>query len=197
MDNSEFQEILSIFKAECDEHLQNLVAGMLCLERAPENSETVEQLFRAAHSLKGASRMVGMEDIEKVAHLLEDLLGDFRKGRVYPATEVIDNLAVFLDRLQKEITARLTGATASLDVASYREEIAAVRTGRNRPPVRFRSRGRRRVPARPSLAGVRGAGGRSRAVTGAASRADRRAAGGRRRGAAPRRADGPIGDHPG
>ena len=78
----ELQEILSIYKAETEEHLQSLNEGLLRLEKEPRRIETLEEIFREAHSLKGAARMIGFEAVEKIAHALEDLFSLARKGEL-------------------------------------------------------------------------------------------------------------------
>jgi two-component system chemotaxis sensor kinase CheA len=54
--SDELQEILSIYKAETEEHLQKLNERLLSLEKSPRRTETLEEIFREAHSLKGAAR---------------------------------------------------------------------------------------------------------------------------------------------
>ena len=70
-DKSEF---LATFKAEAEELLSQLSQGLLSLEKNPQQPRVVAELFRAAHTLKGASRMMEFTDIQNLAHLLEDAL---------------------------------------------------------------------------------------------------------------------------
>ncbi len=71
----EDKELRDLFKIECAEHLQRLSDGLLRLEKNPTDLATLEEVFREAHSLKGAARMVGVSDIETLAHQFEDILG--------------------------------------------------------------------------------------------------------------------------
>ena len=75
-------ELIEFFLVEAGEHLQNLNAGLLSLEKDPENRGTIDELFRAAHTLKGSAAMMGLQGISDVAHKAEDMLGHFRSGSV-------------------------------------------------------------------------------------------------------------------
>jgi two-component system chemotaxis sensor kinase CheA len=97
----ELQEILSIYKAESEEHLQKLNACLLRLEQEPRRTETLEEIFREAHSLKGAARMIGFEAVEKVAHSLEDLFGLAKKGELALGRGVFDAIFAAIDAIGK------------------------------------------------------------------------------------------------
>ena len=71
----EFDEILNIFRSETEEIVQKLNNNLLQLESNPDNDELLVYLFRDAHSLKGAARMIGFNNIQRLAHKAEDVLG--------------------------------------------------------------------------------------------------------------------------
>src|SRR3972149_2985733 len=73
-------EIIDFFLVEAGEHIQNLNAGLLALEKDPVNRATIDELFRAAHTLKGSAAMMGFQGVSDVAHKAEDMLGQFRSG---------------------------------------------------------------------------------------------------------------------
>jgi chemotaxis protein histidine kinase CheA/ActR/RegA family two-component response regulator len=75
-------EIIEFFLVEAGEHIQNLNAGLLSLEKDPVNRATIDELFRAAHTLKGSAAMMGFQGISDVAHKAEDMLGQFRSGSI-------------------------------------------------------------------------------------------------------------------
>ena len=75
-------EIIDFFLVEAGEHIQNLNAGLLALEKDPVNRATIDELFRAAHTLKGSAAMMGFQGVSDVAHKAEDMLGQFRSGSV-------------------------------------------------------------------------------------------------------------------
>ena len=72
--------IIEFFLIEAGEHIQNLNKGLLSLEKDPKNSGMIDELFRAAHTLKGSAAMMGYQGISEVAHKAEDMLGQFRAG---------------------------------------------------------------------------------------------------------------------
>ncbi len=74
--------IIEFFLIEAGEHIQNLNRGLLSLERDPSDNSIIDELFRAAHTLKGSAAMMGLPGISSVAHTTEDMLGQFRAGTI-------------------------------------------------------------------------------------------------------------------
>jgi len=72
--------IIEFFLVEAGEHLQNLNNGLLALEKESGNRAIIDELFRAAHTLKGSAAMMGFQGVSDVAHKAEDMLGQFRSG---------------------------------------------------------------------------------------------------------------------
>ncbi|MFO0872695.1 MAG: Hpt domain-containing protein [Phycisphaerales bacterium] len=72
--------LLELFKLEAEAHCAALGDGLLALERHPVNAATVESLMRAAHSIKGAARIVGLDVIVKLAHAMEDRFLTAQRG---------------------------------------------------------------------------------------------------------------------
>jgi two-component system, chemotaxis family, sensor kinase CheA len=71
----EIKEVMQIFQSEATDQIKDLNQGLLELEKNPDNLPLLESLFRVAHSIKGASRMLGLTPIELISHELEELLG--------------------------------------------------------------------------------------------------------------------------
>lgn len=109
-------ELRELFQSESEEHLQSLDDGLLRLESNPQDSATLEEVFRAAHSLKGTARMLGVTGVETVAHHLEDELGNAKRGRSVLSTAVIDRLCASLDAIRKLVGEAVTGVPAAVDV---------------------------------------------------------------------------------
>ncbi len=78
----EDKELRDLFRMECEEHLQCLDDGLLSLEKRPADQALLEDIFRAAHSIKGSARMLGLDEIQSLAHIIEDTLGAIRNGAV-------------------------------------------------------------------------------------------------------------------
>ena len=84
--------LLELFSLEAEAQTQVLSAGLLALERNPTQADQLEACMRAAHSLKGAARIVGIDFGVSVAHVMEDCLVSAQEGRLYLQPEHIDAL---------------------------------------------------------------------------------------------------------
>ncbi|HKB38542.1 MAG TPA: Hpt domain-containing protein, partial [Gemmataceae bacterium] len=82
--------MLELFREEVRGHAATLNNGLLGLEREPANPQRIEPLMRAAHSLKGASRIVGLDPAVRLAHELEDAFVAAQAGRIRIASADID-----------------------------------------------------------------------------------------------------------
>jgi two-component system chemotaxis sensor kinase CheA len=77
---------------------------VLNLEKNPGNLAALNEIFRAAHTLKGMSSTMGFEDLADLTHHLEDVLSDLKEGLLQPDTYVVDTLFQCLDRVQSIIS---------------------------------------------------------------------------------------------
>ena len=75
-------EVLSYFAPEAQEYLESLEAQLLRLEKEPQNSDLINQLFRTAHTLKGSAYTVGFQSIGDLTHYIEDFMGAVREGKI-------------------------------------------------------------------------------------------------------------------
>ena len=96
--------LLELFSLEADAQTQVLSAGLLALERNPTQADQLEACMRAAHSLKGAARIVGVDAAVSVAHVMEDCLVSAQEGRLYLQPEHIDALLQGTDLLMRIAT---------------------------------------------------------------------------------------------
>lgn len=124
------KELAALFQAESEEHLQSLDEGLLRLEANPQDSATLEQVFRNAHSLKGAARMLGVETVETLAHHFESALGGAARKQKMLTPESVDRLYQGLDAMRKLVVEAVTGEIAGVDMEQALaqlsgEEIAA------------------------------------------------------------------------
>lgn len=88
----EFEEILNIFRGETEEIIQKMNNNLLQLESSPNNKDLLVYLFRDAHSLKGAARMIGFNNIQRLAHKVEDVLGLAKENKLDITREISDAL---------------------------------------------------------------------------------------------------------
>lgn len=108
----EDDELRTLYRDASAEHLEKLEAGFLTLEHNPEDRSPIQDLMRAAHSLKGDSRMLGVNDAETVTHKLEDLLTGIEQGTQPVTPELCDGLYIGLDAIRKIVHEALTGESA-------------------------------------------------------------------------------------
>lgn len=92
--NREFQKrIMATFKLEAEENIESVSKLLFALEKAPVfsgNEELFEKLYRSAHSLKGASRAVGIGDVETLCHAFEDVLSAIRNEEIGISSDTIE-----------------------------------------------------------------------------------------------------------
>lgn len=99
-DMSEYKEMYAV---EAAEHLQSMNEALLKLEKDPENSETINVMFRAAHTLKGMSATMGYTNIKELTHEMENLMDMVRKNEIKLDSAAIDILFEGLDTLEKMV----------------------------------------------------------------------------------------------
>ncbi|MFJ4257346.1 hybrid sensor histidine kinase/response regulator [Pseudomonas monteilii] len=108
--------LLELFSLEAEAQTQVLSAGLMALERNPTQADQLEACMRAAHSLKGAARIVGVDAGVSVAHVMEDCLVAAQEGRLRLSAEHIDALLQGTDLLMRIATPGDAVAQATLPV---------------------------------------------------------------------------------
>lgn len=96
MDVSQY---LEIFVEETSEHLQNLSDGIMTLEKEPENKDVINELFRAAHSLKGMAGTMGFKRMQHLTHDMENLFQEVRSDHMKVTSTLIDVMFECLDAI--------------------------------------------------------------------------------------------------
>jgi len=101
--NDDFlKKLLATFRVEADEHIQAMSSGLVEFEKMPageQRSETIEQIYREAHSLKGAARAVNLAEMESVCHALESVFAGLKSNRVAATQALFDLLHQTLEAL--------------------------------------------------------------------------------------------------
>lgn len=97
MDVSQY---LEIFIDETKEHLQNLSDELMVLEKEPDNTNTINEIFRAAHSLKGMAGTMGYKRMQKLTHNMENVFSEIRNGKMKVKPDLVDTLFRGLDALE-------------------------------------------------------------------------------------------------
>ena len=108
MDTSQY---LDIFIDETKEHLQSLNEHILVLEKEPENEDTINEIFRAAHSLKGMAATMGYKNMQRLAHDLENAFQEIRNGKMKAESKLVDILFRGIDALEQYLECIQTDGT--------------------------------------------------------------------------------------
>ncbi len=138
----EMREIIDDFLVEADELIAALDTNLVTLESTPEDLNLLNEIFRAAHTIKGTSSFLGFEQVTGLTHKMEDILNKLRKAELKVTPEIMDLLLESLDFLKvlldnvrnqtgeelnlDDIVARLVAAndeTAGSEAVAGKEEV--------------------------------------------------------------------------
>ena len=131
MDVSQY---LEIFIDETKEHLQTLSDQLMILEQEPENMDTINEIFRAAHSLKGMAGTMGYKRMQRLTHDMENVFQEIRSGNMKVQPELVDVLFRGLDALEGYLANILEsadeGTEENEDIINTLNEIVEKGTGK-------------------------------------------------------------------
>ncbi|MEB3251011.1 MAG: response regulator [Cyanobacteriota bacterium] len=97
------KRILGYFIEEAGDHLQTLEQGLVKLSATLADSELINEVFRAAHSVKGGAAMLGLGDMQRTAHRLEDFFKLLKDSSIAPDRELESLLLQVVDGLQEQL----------------------------------------------------------------------------------------------
>src|SRR5438445_11759641 len=121
-----------LFLAEVDELLQRVEESLVDLERAPDDQALLNEIFRAAHTIKGSSATIGHTRMAALTHAMETRLDDIRKGAATVTPQLIEALLKAVDVLKvlrDEVETRIA-ADVDVDAAAAAvERRAGLRRG--------------------------------------------------------------------
>ena len=124
------QEDLNLFLQEADEQLQLLDEDIVRLEKESGDPELMQEIFRAAHTLKGSSAMVGHQRLSDLAHAMENVLDNVRKNLLAVSPKVVDALLHGLDIMRVLRNEMVNPDAAPADIKDTVAELtAAMGTG--------------------------------------------------------------------
>lgn len=134
-----FEAIKLVFFQECEELLGDLESGLLAIESGSSDSETINAVFRAVHSVKGGAGAFGLDDLVRFAHVFETLLDEIRSGRKPCDDATVKTLLRAADMLADHVTvargqgapvdaARSAGLVAELEALTHGGAPVAVAT---------------------------------------------------------------------
>lgn len=117
------EELLKDFFSEAEQQVDMLESNILVIENDPENHDAIDEIFRAAHTLKGGSATVEMNELSGFTHKVEDLLDAIRSGTVKITESVVDLLLRALDVIKAMLSARAEGEVYGEDVSGIVSEL--------------------------------------------------------------------------
>ncbi|WP_019508608.1 response regulator [Pleurocapsa sp. PCC 7319] len=105
----EDEELRELYKTSSREHLQKLESELMILEKNPQDVSSIDEFLREAHTLKGDSRMLGLNDIEMLVHQLEDCVEGIKAGKGEITPELCDRLYQGIDAVNQLSHQAITG----------------------------------------------------------------------------------------
>ena len=111
----EDEELRELYKTSSREHLQKLEAELMLLEKNPQDTKAIEEFLREAHTLKGDSRMLGLNEIEMLVHQLEDCVGGVKSGKDAITPQFCDRLYRGIDAVNQLAYQAITGQTVEVN----------------------------------------------------------------------------------
>ncbi len=122
-------KFLARFVEEARDHVEKLNEGLVRLEKDPEDTETINAIFRSAHTIKGSARMMKLTPISEVAHKLEDCLGAVREKKIRYSHELADLIFKGIDAVSEMIEKTAAGQELAMDNTALCEELMRAAEG--------------------------------------------------------------------
>ena len=117
------EELLKDFFAEAEQQVEQLESNILVIENDPSNHEAIDEIFRAAHTLKGGSATVEMMELSHFTHTVEDVLDEIRSDRLKVDEDVVDLLLTSIDVIKAMLEARQNGSIYEENIDSIVEKL--------------------------------------------------------------------------
>ena len=147
--------MLDLFRAELDQHLPVLSEGLLALEKGRATRQVIESMMRAAHSIKGAGRVMGVDPVVAVAHALEDCFTAAKDARITLTPDAVDVLLAGVDCIQRLCSPDPGDAAEETVLAALLARITAVGAGPTaHPPAHSAVQPAAQPPAHPGDSGL-------------------------------------------
>jgi len=128
MDTSQY---LSMFLEESIDNLQTLNESLLQLEQEPEDIDKLNEIFRVAHTIKGMAATMGFNEIAELTHKMEDVLSQFREGKLKVTQKVVTVLFRCLDTLEQMVNNISEGIEASVPIEDIINSLESIVEGNN------------------------------------------------------------------
>jgi two-component system chemotaxis sensor kinase CheA len=120
------EELLKDFFSEAQMQVDTLEQNILVLESETGNHDAVDEIFRAAHTLKGGSATVEMMELSHFTHIVEDVLDEIRSNRLAVNEDVVDTLLSAIDVIKAMLEQRMEGAVYQDDTSAIEGRLKAL-----------------------------------------------------------------------
>ena len=124
----EDEELRELYKTSSNEHLSKLESDLMILEKNPQDTAAIEEFLREAHTLKGDSRMLGLDDIEMLVHHLEDCVEGIKAGREI-TPQLCDRLYRGIDAINQLAHEAITGEVVEVNTFEILASLMGVSDG--------------------------------------------------------------------
>lgn len=125
----ESNQYLDIFIDESTEHLDTLYEQLLELEKQPEEKSIIEEIFRAAHTLKGMSATMGFDDLANLTHKLENVFDGIRYDKIQVQPDMMDDLFQAVDQLNEMVSDIANGGDGKQDITDIMQRLDQIEKG--------------------------------------------------------------------
>ena len=127
------EELLKDYFSESEMMVDNLESNILAIENDPNNHDAIDEIFRAAHTLKGNSATVEFTEIAHFAHTMEDLLDEVRSDKIKVTEDIVDTLLTALDVIKAMLEERKNGSVYGESVEEITNKIKSMIGGGGSP----------------------------------------------------------------
>ncbi len=114
----EDEELREIYKISSQEHLEKIETNLLNIEKDPNDIPSLDKLLRELHSIKGDSRIIGINSVEKISHAMEDILIKVKNGQRNFTYQISELLYNSLDAMKELIQEAVTGFPHNRDLST-------------------------------------------------------------------------------
>ena len=118
------------FVDDCREYIIKINNWLLCLEKTPDNSEAMNEVFRSVHSIKGASNMLKYQSLAEISHKLEDALDSLRKERIKHSKSLSDLLFKGTDIIEEIVELIADGKNDTIEIEEICKELEMAAQGK-------------------------------------------------------------------
>ena len=123
--DSDNEELLKDFFMEAEQQVEKLEQNILAMESDSSDGDAIDEIFRAAHTLKGGAATVQMMEVAEFTHAVEDLLDGIRGNVCQVTGDIVDKLLQSLDVIKAMMEERQNGGVYSEDVSELKQQLRA------------------------------------------------------------------------